>query len=256
MFYEPGCYGRVVLGELPEEIQQRLVDLPGEWLEFDPPSGAIVVRHCQPSTGLCLPAIAGELVRMLAELPNAQQAAIVGGDLYVHTESKGQLVRLRVAPGGVVQISWARPDYLHARRVPYTGREFLIQPQVQRLNGCISFLTPSPAQAARELESVAQNFEGLYPEGEFTSSTDESLGKVQIQLRDVNLDVHLLIARLQQMATPSSLFGYVEMSSFAAADPEQCARFLFREGKVWVERPVLWEDAGAEEKGSVTPHAA
>lgn len=246
MFYEPGCYGRVVLGELAEENQQRLAELPGEWLEFDPASGAIVVRHCQPSSAPCLPAIAGELVRMLAELTTSQQAGIIGGDLYVHTESKGQLVRLRVTPGGAVEIRWAHPDYLHARRAAYTGRESFIEPAVQRLNGCVSLLTSDPVQAARELETLAQNYEGLYPGGELAASTDEPLGKVQLELRDVNLDVHSLLNRLLVLAEPGSLFGYIELSSFAAADPEQCARFVFADGKVWVERPALWEEPPEE----------
>lgn len=255
MFYELGCQGRIVLGDLPESAKQRLADLTGEWLEFDPPSGAIVVRLCQPSTSPCLATIAGELMRMLAELSAEEQANVPGGELYVHTEKKGELVRLRVGPGGVLEVRWARPDYVHARRAPYTGRESLVEAEVQRLNGCVSLLAAEPAKAARELEELALNYEGLYPGGDCSAVTDERLGKVQLQLREMNLDVHLLIARLEQLAVPGSLFGYIEVSSFAADDPEQCARFVFEDAKVWVERPVLWEEP-AEPKKSVTPTAA
>ena len=99
MFYDAGCFGCVVLGELPETVQQRLGALPGEWLEFDPLTGTIVVRHIQPSAGPSLPMIAGELVRMLSEIPEAGQDRIPGGDLFVHTEVAAQLVRLRVEGG-------------------------------------------------------------------------------------------------------------------------------------------------------------
>lgn len=250
MFYDSRCYGRVVLGKLSEETQQRLAGLPGEWLEFDPVSQAIVVRYCQPSSAPCLPAIAGELERMLAELRSSERAAIPGGDLYVHTESKGQLVRLRVEPGGNLRICRAHPDYSRAERKLYAGGESLVAPQVQRLNGCVTLAHAAPAQAVRELEALADSYLGLYPEGEFLASADESQGKVQLQLRDVNLDVLLLMERLRQLAVEGTLFGRIEVSSFAAAAPEQYARFLFEEGKVWIERPALWEEPHPEQQPS------
>ncbi len=250
MFCETGCYGRVVLGELPEETQQRLAELPGEWLEFDPRSGAIVVRHCQPSSSPCLPCITGELERILAEVPASRRAAIPGGNLYVHTESKGQLVRLRVEPGGDLRICWAHPDYSRAQRMPLTGQESLVPPQVQCLNGCVSLETTAPAQAARELEALADAYVGLYPEGQFVALADERQKKVQLELRDVNLDVLLLISRLEQLAARGTLSGRIEVSSFAAAAPEQYARFLFEEGMVWVQRPVLWEEPNPEQQPS------
>ena len=122
MFYDAGCYGGVRLGELPEAVQQRLAALPGDWLEFDAPTGMIVVRHIQPSAGPCLPTITGELVRMLAEIPEASQAAIPGGELFVHTERGGQLVRLKVEAGGAVKIEWAHPDYTRAHAPAVPGR--------------------------------------------------------------------------------------------------------------------------------------
>ena len=256
MFYQSGCSGRVDLGKLPRETQQRLAALPGEWLEFDPVAGAIVVRHCQPSSTPCLPSITEELVRMLAEVPSAQQAAIPGGDLYVHTEGKGHLVRLHVALGGFLQVCWAHPDYSRAHRTLYTGRESLVEPEVQCLNGCASLVTASPSRAAQELEALANNFEGLYPEGECMASTDERESKVRIELRNINLDARLLIARLQQLAVPGTLFGRIEVASFAVAAPEQYARFLFDQGKVWVERPVLWEGCCPEPEEAVKFNAA
>ena len=71
MFYDPGCFGRVELGTLPVDVQRRLAALPGEWLEFDAPSGAIVVRYVQPTSSPSLPTIAGELVRIISEIPGA-----------------------------------------------------------------------------------------------------------------------------------------------------------------------------------------
>lgn len=247
MFYDAGCYGHVLLGELPAEVRKRLSELPGDWLEFDPPAKAIVVRHCQPCSAPCLPTIAGELVRALSEVPAGYQGGIPGGSLYVHTESDGQLVRLQVEPGGSLRICWAHPDYSRAQRSPYTERlERLVDPRVQRLNGCLSFVSASPCEAAREVERLADTFEGLYPEGEFIVSADEREGVVQMRMADLNLDVRLLMDRVQTLAREGSLQGRIEVSSFAAAAPEQHARFLFDEAGIWIQRPVLWEEPGGE----------
>jgi len=242
MFYEPGCYGRVALGELPHETRRRLSELPGEWLEFDPAASAIVVRHCQPSAGPCLPTIAGELLRMLGEVIHAERAAIPGGELYVHTEEKGQLVRLRVEQGGDLRISWAHPDYARARRADFSGRENLPEPHVQRLDGQVSLVTNFASEAAQQLQALADAYEGLYPEGEFTATPGENDTRVRIEMRGVNLDVLLLVKHLQQIAVAGTLRGHIDVTSFAAEDPEQFARFVFEEGKIWIERPVLWEE--------------
>lgn len=247
MFHETGCYGRVVLGELPLEVQERLTRLPGEWLEFDPGSNEIVVRLCQPSSAPCLPTISSELVRMLAEIPGCNQAEIPGGDLYVHTESKGQLVRLRVETGGALRISWAHPDYSRAQRKAYTGSaETSIDPRVQCLNGCVSLVAAAPSQAARELETLADTYEGLYPEGEFALSADEQNSRGQLQMRDLNLDVQLLLQALRKLAAAGTLSGRIGVSSFAANAPEQHVRFLLEQGEIWVQHPVLWEEPDAE----------
>jgi hypothetical protein len=245
MFYDAGCYGRVVLGQLPEPVQQRLGTLPGEWLEFDPLIGTIVVRHIQPTAGPSLPTIAGELVRMLSEIPEAEQDRIPGGDLFVHTEVGAQLVRLRVEAGGALKIEWAHPDYAKAQPQLYTGgRVEMVEPRVQRLNGRVAFETTDPTRAAHELESVADSYEGLYPEGDLIVTADPSTRKVVMAVHDLNVDVLLLVERLQQLAAPGSLSGDIEVSSFAAIVPEQHVRFLFDDGRTWVQRPVLWEDAG------------
>ena len=44
MSYQSGCHGRVVIGELPEDVRSRLTRLPGEWLEYDPETGAIDIE--------------------------------------------------------------------------------------------------------------------------------------------------------------------------------------------------------------------
>jgi len=247
MFYDAGCYGRVALGELPESVQQRLGGLPGEWLEFDPVLETIVVRHIQPSAGPCLPTIAGELVRMLSEIPAAAQAGMPGGDLFVHTEGDAQLVRLRVEPGGALRIEWAHPDYAKAKPQLWKGaRVEMVEPRVQRLNGAVTFACADPSKAARELAALADGYEGLYPEGDLVVKADQASGRVAADVRDLNVDVLLLVERLQQLAAAGSLVGDIEVSSFAAIVPEQHLRFVFDDGKTWVQRPVLWggTDAG------------
>jgi len=244
MFYDAGCYGRVALGDLPQSVQQRLGALPGEWLEFDPVLGTIVVRHIQPSAAPCLPTIAGELVRMLSEIPEAAQAAIPGGDLFVHTERDAQLVRLRVEPGGALKVEWAHPDYARAKPQLWTGAKLeMVEPRVQRLNGGVRFQCADPVRAARELEALADGYEGLYPEGDLVVKAERAAGRVSAEVRDLNVDVLLLVERLQQLAAAGTLEGDIQVSSFASIVPEQHLRFVFDDGKTWVQRPVLWADA-------------
>jgi hypothetical protein len=246
MFYDTGCYGGVRLGELPDAVQQRLAAVPGDWLEFDVPTGMIVVRHVQPSAGPCLPTITGELVRMLGEIPEASQAAIPGGELFVHTEQGGQLVRLKVEAGGAVKIEWAHPDYTRARPQPYRGERLeIVEPRVQRLNGAVTFTTKDVTRAVRELTTLADTYEGLYPEGDLVAAPDTSKTGVSVEVRDLNLDVLLLVERLQQLAAKGSLSGHIEVSSFAAVFPEQHLRFVFKDGAPLVQRPVLWTEPAA-----------
>jgi hypothetical protein len=243
----------VVLGELPESVQQRLAALPGDWLEYDLPTGMIVVRHIQPSAGPSLPTIAGEVVRMLAEIPESAQALIPGGELFVHTE-KSQLVRLKVEAGGALRIEWAHPDYESARPQPWRGEHLVIvEPRVQRLNGTVRFATPDASRAARELETVADTYEGLYPEGNLVVTPDASHAGVCVEVRDLNLDVLLLVERLLQLAAAGSLTGHIEVSSFATVYPEQHLRFVFKDGAPWVQRPVLWEDGAQRPAAAGTP---
>jgi hypothetical protein len=61
-------------------------------------------------------------------------------------------------------------------------------------------------------------------------------------MRDVNLDVLLLVKYLQKRAVAGTLAGRIDVTSFAGEDPEQFARFLFEDGKIWIERPELWEE--------------
>ncbi len=259
MFYDTGCYGRVALGSLPPRVQQKLMALPGEWLEFDAPTGTIVVRHIQPTAGPCLPTIAGELVRMLSEIPAASQDAITGGDLFVHTEESGQLVRLRVEAGGALKVEWAHPDYARSRRQLYQGRGSnveMAEPRVQRLNGRVQFTARRGAAAARDLQSLADSYEGLYPEGDLVvtsgrrkgegsgGSAGGGRGPVTVEVRNLNVDAQLLVERLTEIAAPGSLTGEIEVGSFAAAVPEQELKFVFTDGKTWIQRPALWPDAG------------
>lgn len=240
MFYDTGCYGRVMVGGMPVEVAGNLASLPGEWLEYDPDEGAIVVRHSQPSTAPSLPTIAGELVRILSEIPTGLHARIQGGDLFVHTERSLQLVRLRVEPGGALHIRWAHPDYARARRQTYVrGAEPLADPRIQRLNGRVLFTAEDAGAAAKAVDAAADAFEGLYPEGECRVTAGPG-GSVQVDLSDVNLDVDVLMDALQRLAKPGTVAGQVEVSSFAGEAPERYARFLFEAGQTFIQRPVLW----------------
>ncbi len=237
------CHGRVDLGELPTDVRARLASIPGEWLEYDPESGAVLVRYVQPTEAPVLAATASELVRILDEIPYDLQTRIPGGDLFVRTEESEQLIRLRVTAGGALHIRWAHPGYDGALQRPYSdGHEIAIESFEQRLNGSIELGAADPQAAASELQDLADTFEGLYPEGDFRAEADASDGTVRVALSEVNLDAVLLIERMQALAEPRSLRGWLDVSSFEDAAPEHLARVLFKKGEVWVQHPLLWSD--------------
>jgi len=246
MYYENGCHGRVLVGSLPADVAGRLGTLPGEWLEFDASLGAIVVRHIQPTAAPTLPTITAELVRMLAEIPVALHAGIQGGDFHVHTEDSPHLVRIRVEPGGAVRIEWARPDYAASRKRPYDADGIPIEGVYCRLNGSVTLATREPASAARELQRVADTYEGLYPEGDFQARASAApAGTVEIHMRDVNLDPRLLVQGLRSLAEAGSLRGTVEVRSFDDRHPDDRVRLLFQDGSVWLQEPYFFPDAAA-----------
>jgi len=239
MFAEFGCYGRVVLGDLPAEVVARLEAVPAEWLEYNAAAGTIEVRYVQPSDAPVLPTVVSELVHMLDAIPHDLLTTVAGGQLLVHTEDEGRLVRIAVDAGGSFHVQWAQPDYAGSKRRPFAGHEIEIPPYEQRLWGRVSLRAPQPAAAARSLQELADTYEGLYPEGDF-KAVPSADGTVFITLDDVNLDARLLIDALERQASPRSLKGRLTLGSFKEAMPEHMLRLVFESGKVWVERPILW----------------
>jgi len=236
MFYDQGCVGRVELGSIPDEVAKRLAAIPGEWLEFDPPSGAVVVRHVEPTSARHLPAISFELVRIFSEIPAELHGDIPGGDLFV------QLVRIRIEPGGTIHIQWAHPDFKRALRRPYMGGvELTVDPEVQRIDGSVAFRSPTPENSAVTLQDFADTFEGLYPEGDCVARATGG-SEVELKMVEVNLDAARLISLLERLAEPRSLSGGFEVSSFGTVLPERQLRFLFEDGKLWVQHPLLWAE--------------
>jgi hypothetical protein len=232
----------VTLGELAPDVQQRIAQLPGEWLEFDPQSGAVVIAHVQPSTGPILPTVTVELVRILSEIPHEQQTAIEGGDLFVHTEEPAtQLVRLRVERGGALNIQWAHPEYAGAEKRPFTDQYRIeVEPWEQRLDGRVTFECDDPVSVAESLQTLADTYEGLYPEGDFQAAADEASSRVTVEMSDVNLDGCLLIGRLQEVARGGTMEGSFDLGSFTDFVPEHLLRFVIEEGEIWVQHPLLW----------------
>lgn len=241
MFYEDGCQGRVLVGALPAEVGRRLGALPGEWLEFDQPAGAVVVRHIQPTAAPTLPTIAAELVRMIGEIPVELHAGIEGGELLVHTEDTPHLVRIRVVRGGGIRLDWAQPDFDAARRRPYSAAEPApIEGVYCRLNGTVTLAAADGGAAARRLQRTADTYEGLYPEGDFAASVES--GSVRVSMRDVNLDPRLLVAELDALATEGSLRGTIDVSSFDDRRPDDRFRILFQDGRIWMQEPYFWPE--------------
>ena len=248
MFADHGCHGEVSLGSLPPEVERRLSALPGEWLEYEPETARVVVRHAQPTSGPYLPVIAGELVQMLAAIPVELHAAIVGGDFFVHTHDTAQYARLQVERGGVLRLQWALPDFAGATKRPYRGREeSSLDPVVHRLDGRVVFVAEDPTAAAAALEDLADGFEGLYPQGERVARVDARSGRVEFEMQALNLDAHLLIERLRELARPDTLEGRFTLSAFGTeALPEEKLRIALDKGQVLVQRPLLWPDQSSK----------
>lgn len=244
MYYDQVCFGRVDLGPLPDRITERLTRVPGEWLEFDPPTGAIVVRHVEPSSSRHLPAVACELVRLFSEIPAEFHGEIPGGAFFVHTEEEhGQLIRLRVEPGGAIHIRWAHPDFKRSTRKPYQGgSEITIDPEIQQLDGSLAFRCVDPEDAAQRIRDLADTFEGLYPEGDCRVRVMQG-GKIELTMEEVNLDAALLVELVQELAEPGTLTGRFRVSSFGMSQPEHQLRILFEAGDLWVQHPLLWPEA-------------
>jgi hypothetical protein len=241
MLYDQGCYGRVELSQLPDDIKDRLAALEGEWLEFDAASDTIVVRHIEPTTAPRLPTIVGELVQMLSEIPGNLHARIAGGDFFVHSEATSQFARVRVDQGGTLRVNWAHPQFSQAQKRPWGGgAETSIDTWAQRLDGSLSFQADDASAVARELQDLADEFEGLYPEGAFEARADGE--RVVVEMTEVNLAVQPLLERAVRHARPRTLSGRVAVSSFEESEPEQNVRFILEHGEVWVQRPLLWQE--------------
>jgi hypothetical protein len=245
MFHDQGCQGRVVIGPLPDDVRAHLITLPGEWLEYDAPSEAVVVRHIQPTSAPCLPTIVSELVRMLATIPVELHEAVGGGDLMVHTEDTRHVVRLRVEPGGALRISWAHPCFANAPRHPYAGSHIGIDPVFCRLAGNVTIRAADPARAARELQRLADTYEGLYPEGDFQASADRASGTVRVHLQDANVDIRVLVDRLLALAKPGAAEGAIDVGTFDVRFPDDRIRVVFEAGEAWVEEPALFDETPA-----------
>jgi len=245
MFHDQGCHGRVLIGPLSDVIRSNLTTLPGEWLEYDAPSEAIVVRHIQPTAAPCLPTIVSELVRMLATIPVELHGAIGGGDLFVHTEDSPHVVRLRVDQGGGVHLTWAHPCFAGAPRHPYSGAHIEIDPVFCRLSGDVTIRAADPVRAARDLQRLADTYEGLYPEGEFQTSADRGAGTVRVHMRDANVDIRVLADRLLALAKPGAADGVIDVSTFDVRFPDDRLRVVFEAGQAWVEEPALFDESPA-----------
>lgn len=245
MYEDIGCHGAIDLGELPASVQEKLARLPGEWLEFEPATHCIVVRHVQPSEGAPLPTIAGELVRILSEIPVDLQSDIQGGDIFVHTQEKAQLVRMRMTPGGRLHVEWAHPDYERATKRPFTGElETGIEPEKHRLNGTITLRSENAQAAAASVKDLADGFQGLYPEGDCRVAIDDA-GTIAIEMTDLNLDAARLVGCLVEVAKPKTLQGWFTVNSFGQEDPpEEQIRVLFEDGQTFLQHPLLWPSPG------------
>ena len=229
------CTGEIVLGTLSATTREQLGALGGDWLEYAPDQGCIVVRHVQPGGPPAPAAVPAELIALLDALAPEERARAGGGALVVR-DRQGVALRLEVA-GGEIRIQWPREDWERAEPVGLE-RVFLgVDPVSARVSGRLRFT--AGAGAERRLVDVIEGFEGLYPEGDLRIERDD--GELTVELNDVNVGPEALVDRLAELAHPlESLEGRLEIGAFGAHAVERDFRVVFEHGRPRALRPALW----------------
>lgn len=234
-----GCTGSVNLGKLGNGTQRRLEQITATWLEYSPEYSSLVVRHVQPDDLPPIREVAGELLDFLHALSDCERGQAPGGALFYQDEPTGQYVRLRVWTGGFLTIAWARPDYTQAERTPFHNQPIsLVFEPYQRLNGSVRF--EGNPSAADDFRRILEKTSGSYSQGDYSISS--FVERVEITLRDVNVDALTTINALRYMAKPGTLHGEIDVGSFRAGDLEDYCRFSFENGETLMARPVLWSE--------------
>ena len=235
MQFEIECEGKIRCGSLPWEVSERLAQLSGNWLEFSPEEGAIVVRHVQPVGCPAMSGVPCELISILDSIPSDHREKMPGGTLYVR-DKNGQVLRLLVK-GGELLIQWPHLNYAHSK--PEAADTVLdsINPREARVCGWARF-AGSP-ERAKELVAFVDRFEGLYPEGDMPSECEQNL--VSVRFRDVNVGPRELVYKLETLADiRESLEAELDVSSFAPGAMDRSFRIRIERGRIHALRPSLW----------------
>lgn len=231
------CIGWVRLGALSTASAQELARIGGEWLEYSPEEGAVVVRHVQPGGPPAPSAVPAELIAVLDALQPAEREAIPGGAIVVRDRT-GLLLRVAVE-GGEIRIQWPREDWSHAVQVAVDEVLRAADPFSSRISGTAQ-LAAAPGAETR-LASFVEGFEGLYPTGDFEATREG--GTVCLTLREVNVGPAQLLTRLHELADPTdSLEADLEIGSFVHHDADLDFRLTVRAGVAKAVRPALWRD--------------
>lgn len=231
------CKGKIRVGTLPWDVSERLSQFSGNWLEFDPAEGAIVLRHTQPGTCPALSGVPCELITIIDSIPQQQRDSMPGGALYVK-DKQGQVVRLTVEHGEV-RVQWPHLDYTRAKAVSAEAAMQDLNPSKARVRGWSRFA--GSESKAGQLQDFVDRFEGLYPEGDMPSECRSNM--VYVEFKDVNVGPEELIAKLRDMAEPpESLQAELEVGSFETGAHDQDFRVCIRDGRVQVLRPALWDE--------------
>jgi hypothetical protein len=231
------CRGRLRLGEVGVATARRLSTFSGEWLEYSPEEGALVVRHIQPGGSPALAAVPAELIALLDLLSADEREEMPGGVLVVR--DRDRLVLRLAVEHGEIRIQWPREDWAHAAPVDIDSVFRAVDPVSARVSGSASFEAPAGAEIA--LVGFIESFEGLYPEGELKCARDGAM--VRVELAGVNVDPEELVRRLRRIAAPpASLSADLEIGSFAPQAFERDFRLTLRGREAHAVRPSLWPE--------------
>lgn len=231
------CEGEVAVGELGSASRARLAQFAGDWLEFEPKSGRIIVRHVQAGGAPALSAVPAELMAMLEALEPEERERLRGGTLVVR-DRDGVLLRLVVEPGEV-RIQWPREDWSHAVEIPLAEALARVEPVSARVSGTLRFRAQPGARS--KLVEFVERFEGLYPDGDLRLDREGS--RVAVELAGLNVGPAELLAKLRELADPvDSLEGELVVSSFSPHALEREFRLRLEDGEARAERPSLWRE--------------
>ncbi len=235
---EQECEGSIKFGSLPWDINERLAQFVGNWLEFSSKENALVVRKAEP---IGCPAISGvpcEIINMIDSLPAEHRKAMPGGVFYVKDHG-GQVMRVMVEKGEV-RIQWPYQDYSKPVSVPPLSVMSSMDAKEARISGWARFAGPQAKTG--EIQKLIERFSGIYPENDIPSESRQDLAL--LKFKSAAIAPADLVDQLRALAEPGeSLQAELDVKSYSPHPEDRDFRIFIRNGKLETVRPSIWNQS-------------